>query len=235
MSFINESCSQCWLPPLPDSTRCRLCTQKKIPFNSLPWVLYHTPSTNCKEFRKLIHENTYYGSVLPENCIQCYSFLTTQLSWIHNIRLNLAQQTYAKLFRMFTHVANERREALLDYITMILDLSKDDTELCKKITQALIHVFKGKEVWILEELVQRPWLYSLLIHQPIQIPDYLQEDFFGFFENTEAWWAFWEKMHDSTKRRIRFRCLTYKDELLAVAWHPRRVFKWCLDSEYSLK
>lgn len=233
MSLIQESCSDCWLPPLPNSELCRLCTGKKIPYNSIKWVLYHTPSAECKEFRKIIYDDSYYGSALPENCIQCYSFLTSQTKWIDCIRENIRQQSYTKLCRMLSWLPEEKREDILEYVSNVLLLIKDNAEVCKKIINVLVHLFKGKEMWILEELVQRPHLYGFLINKPILLPSYLTEDFYGYFENSDVWMQFWEKMQASTKRRVRFRCMIYKEELMAVAWHPTRVLKWCIDSDFA--
>ena len=41
-------------------------------------------------------------------------------------------------------------------------------------------------------------------------------------------------MPASTKRHIRFRCLTFKEELLEKTWHPDRVLNWCFAIDEAL-
>ena len=228
MSLRKDSCKECWLPPLPNSQVCR----KHLPpvYNEMKWVLYHRPSVHCRLFRSIIINDEYTGSVVPENCIQCCNLLTTREKWAPLMVSHIKQKTYIKLSHLFSN-ASEKKDALLDYVCNLLALVSDDVDTCKKIMSAILHVFKGKEKWLVEELVQRPTAYHLLLHQPLIIPEYLNEDIYGFFDSLESWWAFWEKMPEATRRRIQFRCLTFKEELLAVAWHPNRVMKWCFDSD----
>jgi hypothetical protein len=129
----------------------------------------------------------------------------------------------------------ERRDALLDYITNLLELFTGDTETSRRLINALLSASNGREKWILEELVQRPILYTILLAEPLHIPYHLTEDFYGYYEEIEQWWGFWEKMPASTRRRIRFRCLSFKEELLEKTWHPDRVLNWCFAIDEALK
>jgi len=145
---------------------------------------------------------------------------------------HIKQKTYMKLSELF-FLSAEKRDDLLDYVCNLLAIVADDSTTCKKIISSLLRVFSGKEKWILEELIQRPTAYHLLLKKPLVIPEYLNEDIYGFFETLEDWWAFWEKMPSATLRRIQFRCLVIKEELLAKTWHPDRVIKWCFDNDSS--
>ena len=133
--------------------------------------------------------------------------------------------TFNNLIQLF----NTEKDALLDYITNLLTLFVDDHETSKRIISALLSLSYGKEKWMLEELVQRPILYKIFLNEPLLIPYHLTEDFYGYFEDVDVWWTFWEKMPAATRRRIRFRCMKIKEELLEKTWHPSRVLKWCLD------
>ena len=234
MSLCKDECASagCWLPPQPNKTICRKCDIKDL--HQIQWIRYHTPSTVCKKYRDLILSDTYFGSALPEDCIQCCNFLIQFPIWAAPLKIHIKQSSHDKLTNLFMKELEERREALLDYITNLLELFTGDTETSRRLINALLSASNGREKWILEELVQRPILYSILLTEPLHIPYHLTEDFYGYYEAIEQWWGFWEKMPASTKRHIRFRCLTFKEELLEKTWHPDRVLNWCFAIDEAL-
>lgn len=223
MSLTKKSCEHCWLPPDKDNTLCRKC--RGINQTEFYWIRYHTPSADCKNFRSLIVSDTYYSAALPEKCIHCCNFLTGFPKWADALKMVIKSTTFNNLIQLF----NTEKDALLDYITNLLTLFVDDHETSKRIISALLSLSYGKEKWMLEELVQRPILYKIFLNEPLLIPYHLTEDFYGYFEDVDVWWTFWEKMPAATRRRIRFRCMKIKEELLEKTWHPSRVLKWCLD------
>ena len=226
MSLSKEECSKCWLPPEKGKTLCRRCSV--VEYNEIKWVRYHTPSPDCKTFRSRINSNTYYSSVLPEECIQCCNFILENPTWLSPLKNFIINTPHDKLTRLF--IKNiERKDALLEYISNLLAVFIGDVDMCRRILNALLNAFAGKEKWILEELVQRPTLYHMFLRDPLLIPYHLTEDFFGHFEEIDVWWPLWEKMPASTKRRIRFRCMQFKDELIEKTWAPNRVLAWCID------
>ena len=227
MSLTKESCERCWLPPDNGEVLCRKCAGTKK--NQIHWIRYHEPSSECRVFRDLINTNSYHGAALPENCIQCCNFLLEVVHWIDPLKQSIRITSHYRLHRLFKREFERRREDLLDYITSLLALFIDDIPICKRVLSAFLEISPGKEKWLLEELVQRPVLYQILLADTLMIPYHLTEDFFGHFEDTSIWWAFWETMPASTKRRIRFRCLKIKEELVEKTWAPHRVLAWCVD------
>lgn len=227
MSLTKDTCEKCWLPPEIGKKICRKCTSK--PHSRISWIRYHRPSSTCKEFRRLILSSEYYGSVLPEDCIHCSNFLLGIEGWKRIMKDSIIFYPHDKITILFRREIDCRRDALLDYVSNLLTEFIDETQTCRRILNALIDASNGRKNWILEELVQRPISYRSILSSPILIPYYLTEDFFESIEDMNLWWAFWEKMPDATKRRIRFRCMKFKEELLEKTWAPSRFKKWCLD------
>ena len=237
MSLQKDECAYdgCWLPPQPASTLCRNCNLKTKEIPTIKWIRYHTPSPIvCKRYRALIHSDTYFGSAFSEDCIQCCNFLIEIPKWIDPLKNYIIRTPHDKLTHLFMSEIEERREALLDYVTNLLILFIKDPITSKRILNALVSASNGREKWILEELVQRPIFYSIVLAEPLRIPEHLTEDFYGYYETIEEWWGFWEKMPASTKRHIRFRCMKFKEELLEKTWEPSRVSKWCFAIDEGL-
>jgi hypothetical protein len=232
MSLQKSSCEKCWLPAALGKTLCRKCKGPPS-FNINAWIRYHTPSeSSCTKYRKLINEDTYYGSVIPQDCIHCCSFLLEKKGiWEIILRKHTHQTSYADLSTLFVKSIEREKSALLEYVNALLILHQEDLITCNKIVNALISASNGRCLWILEELVLRPSMYDAFLFAPIQLPSHIPEDFYGYFETMEDWWAFWEKIPAAAQRRVKFRCMKFKDELIEKAWAPERVLRWCLDIE----
>jgi hypothetical protein len=227
MSLIKETCEKCWLPPDTGKTLCRKCTEK--PQEGIQWIRYHRPSSSCKKFRALILSGKYFGSALPEDCIHCSNFLLSMDGWKQIMKDCVIFYPHEKITTLFRREIDCRKDALLDYISNLLSQFIDETVICRRILNALMDAANGRKNWILEELVQQPISYPSILSSPILIPYYLTEDFFESIEDMNVWWTFWEKMPEAARRRIRFRCMTFKEELLEKTWAPSRVKNWCLD------
>jgi hypothetical protein len=130
---------------------------------------------------------------------------------------------------LFRGCLENRKDAVLDYVDGLLDFHQADTLTCKKIVNALISASNNRVTWVLEELILRPTNLHTLLFAPIQIPSHLPEDLYGHFAEIEGWWTFWEKMPAAAQRRVKFRCLKIKEELLEKTWAPERVLEWCMD------
>ena len=227
MSLVDKSCEKCWLPPQRGSTLCRKCDVLET--NYIKWVRYHEPTPNCKLFCESINSKKYCGPALPEECIECCNFLLGVPTWIYALKNCIKNSSHDRLTVVFSKNITARRHALLDYVSNLLEtFIGDNTDMCRRILNALLDASHGKQIWILEELVQRPILYPILLAEPLLIPYHLTEDFYGYFQDADVWWTFWEKMPASTKRRIRFRCMTFKEELIEKTWEPKRVLAWCI-------
>jgi hypothetical protein len=135
------------------------------------------------------------------------------------------------LCALFADALSTKKDAVLEYVHSLLALHYTDEITSKKIMNALIYASNGRVLWILEEFVQRPIYYGSLLASPLKIPDHVTYDLHGHFTQTEAWWTFWESMREASLRRIRFRCMKYKDELMEKTWMPTRVLDWCMDIE----
>jgi len=123
----------------------------------------------------------------------------------------------------------DNKDLLLDYVDSLLEIHQEDVTTCKKIVNALIYASNNRDTWVLEELVLRPSRLHLFLFPPIQLVPHLPEDLYGHFPTLENWWNFWERMPPAAQRRVRFRCLKYKEELIEKTWSPERVLKWCVD------
>lgn len=231
MSLVKEECERCWLPPQTGKLLCRKCTDKSQ--HEVKWIRYHQPSSDCKQFRSLILSDSYYGAALPENCIECCNFLLSIHKWVDAVKICISVRRHEEIVILFRRELENRRDALLEYVSNLLSQFIEDLPMCKRILTGLIDASNGRTNWILEELVQRPASYPSLLQSPILIPYYLTEDFFEQIEDMNIWWALWEKMPAATMRRIRFRCMKIKGELLEKTWAPSRVLKWCIDFEES--
>ena len=235
MSLQKDSCERCWLPPLAGGSLCRKC-RGAPPHELSHWIRYHTTSSQqdgCPRYRKIITDDTYYGSVIPEDCLHCCNFLLHlgQPSWTTALKQHITQVSHLHLTNLFRNSIENRKDAVLDYVNGLLDIHQDYILTTKKIVNALISASNNRASWVLEELVLRPETLHTLLFAPIQLPSHIPEDLYGHFSEVEGWWTFWEKIPAAAQRRVRFRCLKYKEELLEKTWAPERVLEWCMDIE----
>jgi hypothetical protein len=233
MSLQKDTCKLCWLPP-DDADLCRKCKGRAEP--PLLWkIRYHQNSSFCSIFKELIRRGGNTGIAFPEECVSCCSFLIQREPWKNTIIYWWCMQSYSSLLSAFQIWMRCGREDTLDYIAAVLELLPNDSVTAKKIVSALvaesvIRVGPSGRHWVLESLAQRPYAFGSFMQTPLVIPSHVTEDFWGYLENQEEWWAFWETSKRSVERKIRFRCLAYKEELLARAWAPERM-KSCMDEE----
>lgn len=252
MSLLKSRCENCWLPPLEHKPRCRKCDtkcsfvshvkhkvslEKNEPAKQIAWIRNHVTSPDhCRAFRKFITSKLYYGNAIPEECQHCCAFLfslnpeeyPTERAALLLCLLVTPIEVVAHRFGEWIH---ENRDAFLSYFSELLSYySERDERLCGKLVNALLQsVGTSKRLWILEELAQRPSSYGLFLQKKGYIPDYCSYSFWQTDE--ESWWSFWEKMVPSTQRRIRFRCLRFKEELMQKTWHPDRFIQWCISEQ----
>jgi hypothetical protein len=134
----------------------------------------------------------------------------------------------------FTYWIKERREALMLYLYDVVPLLHQHPATCKKIIEALtLSVPKEKIRWILHEYVIQPAAYQELLSDPFVLPSHCSENFWGYFEEFDVWWSFWKEIPGILRKKILFRCMTYREELLSRTWHPDRSKEWCFDIEES--
>lgn len=235
MSLHKGSCENCWLPPLEGDTLCRKC--KVVPLDISAWIRYHIPSPeDCSKYRKIIDANTYFGSALPQKCIHCCKYILENSSvWASAIKHFTYHISEIDLCALFAESLHKKKEAVLEYADALLKVHYNDRFTCRKIVETLVYASNGRALWILEELVQRPAAYEELLETPSRIPYHISYDFHGHLDDKDAavkevLTKFWNSMRESTLRRIRFRCMNYKEELIEKTWHPKRVVNWCMDT-----
>lgn len=233
MSLQKDSCERCWLPPLPGGRLCRKC--KGTPPHELSrWIRYHTPSpAGCSGYRKIINEETYYGSVIPQDCLHCCNFLLrlNDPSWLSALKQHIVQVPCNELTSLLEQNIGRKRDLVLEYVDALLDFHQADTLTCKKIVNALVAASNNRATWVLEELVLRPEHIHTVLFAPVHLPSYIPEDFHGHFHSMENWWQFWERFPGAAQRRIKFRCLKFKEELIEKTWAPERVMEWCMEAD----
>lgn len=224
MSLKKESCQNCWLPPLDNSALCRKCSVSETLDDG--WIRYHTPSSeSCRKLRALAQ--SYKGVVVPERCIQCCAFVAMQNeNWLTAVKAYITMTP--RLDTVILDNQSYSREGLLEALSVLMTAF---TPLSLKICNTLKLCNPGHVYWILEELILRPQFYGALLDTPLRIPPHMSEDLWETFPDVEGWWSFWEKIPVKVKRRISFRCMTFKEELLEKTWHPDRVARWCFDIE----
>ena len=234
MSLSKETCKLCWLPP-DDSGLCRKCKGREEP--SLLWKIRFHRDSFCKTFRDLLRTGDYKGVAFPEECVQCCQYLLPQEKWKELILLWWRVQSYTTLVSIIGIWFLKNREDALDYCASVMELLaatlEDPAPVSKKIVSALVAVAVKRvgpsgRAWILQELAQRPSAFGAFMQIPIVLPAYLTENFWEYIEDHDEWWALWEKTKKDVDRKIRFRCLAYKEELLAYAWAPERMHM-CID------
>jgi hypothetical protein len=238
-SFSKESCLHCWLPPQEDSKLCRTCTRlftEKAPPSEVEWIRYHTSNPiECKKYQRALQKNEIKTHVIPEECLNCCLYLLKHPNHIaaHSMILSLLSvNSHDFLMERFKTWYHENREVFFEFIVCALGLMWRDEAAQKKILNATIQAgSEQKRRWILEELVCYPPALEYMLHSSPRIAPHLSFTMFGLFERFEEAWAFWESMIPAAKRRIRFRCLRYKEELMARTWHPHRFLVWCSDLE----
>lgn len=249
MSLTKDNCLRCWLPPLKNHSLCRKCathSKSHLPVKSFEkneqaaltaWIRNHSSSPEqCKAFRKFITSKLYYGTAIPEECQYCCGFLFSlnpdEFPNERNALQMCLTTTPADMLSYRFHLwIHENRDAFLTYLSELLDWFIDrDEGICMKLINALLRaVDKSRRMWILEELAQRPASYDLFINKKDFIPSYCSHNFWQSEPSDEEWMEFWKRMRESSKRRIRFHCLRFKEELIARTWHPDRFLPWCVD------
>lgn len=231
MSLQKDSCERCWLPPCVGETLCRKC--RGVPPHELSrWIRYHTTSPEgCTRYRKIINEERYYGSAIPQDCLHCCSFILRlgNTAWTLALKQHIHQSSHNDLVLLFVGNLERTKDAVLDYVDALLKFHQADHLTSKKIVNALIFASNNRATWVLEELVLRPTMLHTVLFAPIQLPHHIPEDLYGHFAELDDWWAFWEKIPAAAQRRVKFRCLKIKEELTEKTWEPGRVLRWCVD------
>lgn len=240
-SFDKRACLHCWLPPQEDSSLCRQCSQR---FQETPteksqveWIRYHSSNPiDCRKYRGLLKEKRIHTHVIPEECLYCCSHLLKNPSdSVPHLAIlqTLKSNSCAHWTRRFIPWLSQNRDELLEFVAIALELLYDQQQTCLKLVTALLNCVEtpAKKKWILEELVLRPSALPHILHSNLRIPPHISHDFWGHMCEFEEYWPFWESMIPAAKRRLRFRCLRYKEELMATTWHPDRFLAWCSDVE----
>ncbi len=205
---------------------------------------HHEPhSLTCSAVRKLIDQNLFHEIIVPEECCEClYTFVSRAYAQYSNLAIGqLFYSSETKLKQVFKiHLKTKGgRESLLNYINFMLWISNSFEHMTptasKRVIDMLlesveIHHPTNKQ-WILEELVSRPENYQYFLCSPPRMPGNYTETMFDYFTDFEVWWNFWQRVNVSVRKKIEFRSLTLKDELMMKTWKPERVREWCLDIE----
>ena len=231
MSLQKDSCERCWLPPCVGETLCRKC-RGAPPHELSRWIRYHTTSPEgCSRYRKIINEESYYGSAIPQDCLHCCNFILRlgNTAWTAALKQHIRQTSHHDLATILVGNLERTKDAVLEYVDALLEFHQADHLTCKKIVNALIYASNNRANWILEELVLRPTVLDAVLFTPIKLPLHIPEDLYGHFAELEHWWAFWEKIPAAAQRRVKFRCLKIKEELTEKTWAPERVLRWCVD------
>ena len=173
--------------------------------------------------------------IIPEECLYCSVFLLKAPRHVlpHTMILkSLTTNSHDYFLALFQEWYQENRAELLEFVTTALSYTWEDEGASSKLVKALIHAIgESKKGWVLEELTLHPQSFPHILHSSLRIPPHLTFTFWGIFATFEEAWSFWESMLPAAKRRIHFRCLRFKEELIARAWHPDRFLAWCSDQE----
>jgi hypothetical protein len=200
-------------------------------------------STTCQALRRLLDQDLFHEIVIPEECLECmYSCVTKAYADYSNLAIgHLFYSDKDKLTTIFERHLRTKggRESLLNYINFMLWISNSQEYMTPTASKRVIDVLTeavhvhhpSNKQWILEELVQRPENWQFFLSSPSMIPGNYTETMFDTFTDFEVWWNFWQRVNTSVRKKLEFRYLALKDELLAVAWDVERVRDWCLDIE----
>ena len=143
MSLQKDSCERCWLPPCVGDTLCRKC--RGVPPHELSrWIRYHTTSPEgCTRYRKIINEERYYGSAIPQDCLHCCNFILRlgNTAWTAALKQHIRQTSHHDLATILVGNLERTKDAVLDYVDALLEFHQADHLTCKKIVNAL-----GREV-----------------------------------------------------------------------------------------
>ncbi len=238
-SLSKSSCLHCWLPPQENSKLCRKCSRlflEKPQPHEVEWIRFHTTNPcDCKRYQNAIKKKEVKTHVIPEGCLYCSLFLLRNPEFIaaHIMMLRtLMWNSHDSLVKQFNTWFKENREEFFEFIVAALSILWRDEWAQKKLVNATITAAgQQRKNWVLEEITCRPDMLRHLLHSSPRIPPHLTFEFWDIFTTFEEAWTFWESMVPAAKRRIRFRCLKYKEELMARTWHPDRFLAWCSDNE----
>ena len=240
-SLSKLSCVHCWLPPQENSTLCRKCTMrfadtKPQDPTQVEWIRYHTSNPlECQNYRRCLQENRIKTHVIPEDCLYCSTYLlkNSRFQTPHAAILQTIHHESCSFWTSkFIRWQSENRDELFEFVATALDILYDTHSTCLKLLTALLYSFgDSKKKWVLEELVLRPSAIQHVLHPLPRTPSHIHPQFWGYMEEFEEYWRFWESMIPAAKRRLKFRSLRYKEELMARAWHPDRFLAWCSDVE----
>lgn len=232
MSLTKEACAKCWLPPLKGSSLCRPCRGKEEP-SVIERIRYHK-DTDCKLFRKLLHTTEYYGNCVPEECLSCSFYIIklpeAQRGWKTHFLYFYLMQSCDTLSRNFQTWYVKNRGLTLDFIRELLIYFREDYVMTRKIVRSLINIADNTE-WMLIELIFAPCNFSHAFVKERVMPYPFTYNFWSSlpeFENIET---FLTKAHEHARRKVKFRTLSFKEELMQKTWHPDRFIEWCIDEE----
>lgn len=204
--------------------------------SQVEWIRYHSSMpTECRAYRIALKENKVATHVIPEECMYCSTFLLTSPRYTlpyTAILQYLRFSSHEMLLQKFRPWFLENREQLFEFIATALNILFEDSQTCFKILNAVIDsAGKSKKRWVLEGIALRPYTLHSILNSTPTLPFHMSYNFWGVMDSFEEYWPFWESMLPAAKRKIRFRTLRYKEELMAKAWHPSRFLEWCSDNE----
>jgi hypothetical protein len=234
MSLAKNTCEKCWLPPEEESSLCRRC-RGATPKHEIAKIRFQHAKEDCELFRKKIKDHSFFSPCFPEECVSCMYHLFTDPGisdeWKKFATYHIyIMQTPNQIEQRFKQWLKKSHELTLEVMIQSLFYLHEDAYTSKKIIGLLVEA-SGKKNWILQELVLRPQNLGFLLANPMILPGPFHEDLWGYFESFEEWWAFWQDCIRAAKRKIKFRSLIWKEELIAMTWHPDRFMTWCLDQE----
>lgn len=234
MSLCKESCKKCWLPPDKASEFCRNC-KGPSPLSEIARIRFkkHTKE-DCVFFKEKLLDTKFTGNCFAEDCLQCSYYIVkgAGVNEIHKRAFHFLYSIHSCdiLIERIRGFLKKNHDLTLDFITELLYASHEDDTTSKKILTALVAA-SGKRKWILQELILRPVNLGFLLANPMIIPGPFSENLWGYMETFEDWWSFWEETRVAAKRKVKFRTLLWKEELMIMTWHPDHFVKWCLDIE----
>ena len=183
-------------------------------------IQQHTPGTRCEMYRTFLKDSTLYTS--PTLCWNCWSCIAWVLKQGNSRLLEMYTNTFGYYFSRLNHetfVATGPR-VFLDLFVSLHWLQKDHH--IRVLIQHMFHTFPLEDVKaFLLAFLQQPFLLHLYAEKKEKefLPLPLQDD------------VVVKELRNQIKQSIKQRTNIYKEELVMVTWHPKRLFPWCLDIE----
>jgi len=180
----------------------------------------HTPGTRCCMYRKCLKESDLYKSeTLPWNCWPCMSWILqhTELSLHERFQRDFSWGLQRLTYPVFLQTGAPTFVSILSTFQM----RAMETE----VRLFLLHCFL---VFPLEEAKQ---FFQMVFQDPLFLPCVFAGSHADCLPVPLHDISFTNAIQGQIKQTLKKRLDPLKCELVEKTWHPKRLFRWCLDVE----